>query len=134
MLAEAARYGRFIRVPEPLLRIRDHGQRYSQSRKRPTDRAAWHDTRTRRTALLPVWTMYRAYWSAVAAAPIAGGQKARARLALVEWWFRNYNAVRMGVDVVGSVFPGIVGTAERLKQSVLSPAPGPGEARQTKRR
>lgn len=133
MLAEASLYGRFIRAPGALIRIRDHGQRYSQARKRPAERAAWHDTRAPGMGF-PVWTMYRAYWSAVAAAPISAREKARARLALLEWWFRNYNAFRAGVDVVGSVFPGFVGSAERLKQSLFSPAPGPGEARQTKRR
>jgi glycosyltransferase involved in cell wall biosynthesis len=134
MLAEVALFGRFIRVPGALIRIRDHGQRYSQSRKRPKDRAAWHDTRKSGQARLPVWTMYRAYWKAVATAPLPGPEKARARLALFEWWFRNYNAARMGVDLIGSVFPGFVGTAERFKQSLLSPAPGPGQARGAKRR
>jgi glycosyltransferase involved in cell wall biosynthesis len=134
MLAQVALFGRFIRVPEALIRIRDHGQRYSQARKRPKDRAAWHDTSKAGKTKLPVWTMYRAYWSAVASAPIPAGEKARARLSLFEWWFRNYNAARMGVDLVGSVFPGFVGTAERFKQSVLSPAPGPGQVRGSRRR
>jgi hypothetical protein len=38
------------------------------------------------------------------------------------------------VDVVGSVAPGVVNAAERVKQSVFSPAPGPGEARRSQKR
>ncbi len=134
MLAQVALLGRYIHVPGALIQVRDHGERYSRSSKRPGDRAAWHDTRARAKHSFPVWRTYRTYWRTVDAAPITPGDRARARLRLLAWWFRNFNAARMAVDLVGSVAPGFVGVAERFKQRVFSPAPGVGEVRRTRRR
>jgi len=134
LLAQVALLGRYIHVPGALIQIRDHGNRYSRSQKRPQDRAAWHDTRAGTKHSFPVWRTYLTHWQTVNGAPISAGARARARLRLLEWWFRNFNAARMAVDLAGSVAPGIVGTAERFKQSVFSPAPGAGEARQSKKR
>jgi glycosyltransferase involved in cell wall biosynthesis len=134
MLAQVALLGRFIHVAGAYLQIRDHGSRYSQARKRPEDRAAWHDTSNRNRPGFPVLRTYQTYWKAVAAAPISARDKTRARMSLIEWWFRNYNSARVAVDLIGSVFPGFVGAAERFKQSVFSPAPGSGEAPPRKKR
>lgn len=134
MLAQVALLGRYIYVPGALIQVRDHGERYSRSRKRPGERAAWHDTRTRAKHSFPVWRTYFTYWQSVADAPVSAISRARARLRLVAWWFRNFNAARMAVDLVGSVAPGFVGAAERFKQKVFSPAPGAGEARQSGKR
>ena len=134
MLAQVALLGRFIHVPGALIQVRDHGERYSRARKRPQDRAAWHDTRVKRKLSFPVWRTYRTYWELIASAPIASETKSRARMTLVKWWFRNFNAARMAVDIVGSVVPGFVGAAERFKQSVFSPVPGVGEAKRSQRR
>jgi hypothetical protein len=134
LLAQVALLGRYIHVPGALIQVRDHGERYSRSRTRPGDRAAWHDTRARARHSFPVWRTYLTYWQAVAGAPLTASGRARARLRLIEWWFRNFNAARIAVDLVGSVAPGFVGMAERSKQKFFSPAPGAGEARQSNRR
>lgn len=134
MLAQVALLGRYIQVPGALIQVRDHGERYSRSRKRPGERAAWHDTRARAKHSFPVWRTYITYWQSVADAPMPALARARARLRLLEWWFRNFNAARMAVDLIGSVAPGFVGAAERFKQRFFSPAPGAGEARQSNRR
>jgi len=134
MLAQVALLGRYIHVPGALIQVRDHGARYSRSRTRPGDRAAWHDTRAGTRHSFPVWRTYRTYWQSVADAPVSGLARARARLTLLAWWFRNFNAARMAVDLIGIVAPGFVGQAERFKQKVFSPAPGAGEARQATKR
>jgi glycosyltransferase involved in cell wall biosynthesis len=134
LLARIALAGRFIAVPEALLRVRDHAERYSRAQKGVRDRAAWYDVRNQGRLTFPVWRMYGAYWNAVAAARPPTGMRLRASMALLRWWFLNFNAVRMAVDVVGSVAPGVVDTAERVKQSLFSPAPGPGEFRKTHKR
>jgi glycosyltransferase involved in cell wall biosynthesis len=134
MLAEVALSGRYIHVPGALIQVRDHGERYSRARKRPRERAAWHDTRTTERFRFPVWHMYRTYWRSIASATLPAGAKARARLRLLEWWFRNYNLARVAVDLIGSVAPGFVGAAERFKQAIFSPAPGVGQARQSRKR
>ena len=133
MLAQVALFGRFIHVPGTLIQVRDHGNRYSRARKRPQERAAWHDTSAKARHSFPVWRTYRTYWQSIVDAPISAGAGMRARLRLVEWWFRNYNAARMAVDLIASVAPSFVGTAERFKQTVFSPAPGIGEARQRRK-
>jgi glycosyltransferase involved in cell wall biosynthesis len=133
MLAQVALFGRCIHVPGALIRVRDHSHRYSRSRKRPRDRAAWHDTRVAARHSFPVWRTYLTYWQSVNRAPLAAGARARAQLRLLEWWFRNFNAARMAVDLVGSVAPGIVGTAERFKQEIISPAPSVGEVRSSRK-
>jgi glycosyltransferase involved in cell wall biosynthesis len=134
MLAQVALLGRYIHVPGALIQVRDHGERYSRSRTRPGDRAAWHDTRAHARHSFPVWRTYRTYWQSVAGAPVSGSARSRARLTLLAWWFRNFNAARMAVDLIGSVAPGFVGRAERFKQRVFTPAPGAGEARQATKR
>lgn len=133
MLAQVALFGRYIHVEGALIQVRDHGDRYSRSRKKPAERAAWHDTRVRARHGFPVWRTYRSYWQSLTGAPISAAARARSRLRLVEWWFRNYNAARMAVDLAAHFAPGIVGPAERFKQQVFSPAPGVGEARQSRK-
>jgi hypothetical protein len=133
LLAQVALLGRHIHVPGALIQIRDHGDRYSRSRKRPQERSSWHDTRAGARHSFPVWRTYLTYWQTVNDVPMPAGTRARARLRLLEWWFRNFNAARMAVDLVGSVAPGVVGKAERFKQSVFSPAPGAGQARRSRK-
>jgi len=134
LLAQLALTGRFIRVPGPLLQVRDHGARYSRAQKRPKERAAWHDTRNIGKLSFPVWRLYRTYWSSMLRSDIAPGAKCRAATVLLSWWFRNFNSARMAIDLVGNFAPGLIGFAERLKQSVFTPAPGVGEVRRSRKR
>jgi len=133
LLAQIALAGRFIAVPEPLLEVRDHAERYSRAQRNLRDRAAWYDARNKGRRSFPVWRMYGSYWRSLAAARLPPGPRLRAALALVRWWFLNFNAFRMGVDIAGSIVPEAVDVAERLKQSVFSPAPGPGEYRKARK-
>lgn len=134
LLARIALAGRFFTVPEPLLKVRDHAGRYSRAQKNVRDRAAWYDARNAGKWSFPVWRMYGSYWGTVASADASALTKASARLSLLRWWFVNFNAIRMGVDVVGAVAPGAMNAAEHVKQSVFSPAPGPGEVRRSRKR
>lgn len=134
LLARIALAGRFITVPDALLKVRDHAGRYSRAQKTLRDRATWYDARNAGKLSFPVWRMYGSYWSSLAAAGIPAGTRWRARAALLRWWFVNFNAIRMAVDVAGAVAPGIVDAAEKVKQSVFSPAPGPGDVRRSHKR
>ena len=132
-LARIALAGRFISVPEPLLQVRDHAERYSRAQRNLRDRATWYDARNKGRRSFPVWRMYGSYWSSLASSGLPPGPRFRAELTLLRWWFLNFNAFRMGVDVAGSVVPEVVDVAERLKQAVFSPAPGPGEVRKARK-
>jgi len=134
LLARIALAGRFISVPEALLQVRDHAGRYSRAQKNLRDRAAWYDSRNAGRLTFPVWRLYGTYWGSVAAADLPAATKSRAALSLLRWWFVNFNAIRMAVNVAGSVAPGIIDAAESVKQSVFSPAPGAGEVRRSQKR
>ncbi len=134
LLARIALAGRFISLPEPLLQVRDHAGRYSRAQKKLRDRATWYDARNAGKLSFPVWRMYGSYWKSIASAEVPLAAKRRARLALIRWWFVNFNAIRMAVDVAGNFAPGLVDAAERVKQSVFSPAPGPGDVRRSRKR
>ena len=77
--------------------------------------------------------MYGSYWGSIADAGLPSGTRFRAAVTLLRWWFLNFNVFRMGVDVAGSVVPEMVDVAERVKQSMFSPAPGPGAFRKSRK-
>jgi glycosyltransferase involved in cell wall biosynthesis len=134
LLARIALAGRFIALPQPLIQVRDHAERYSRAQKNLRDRATWYDARNKGRLTFPVWRMYGSYWRATASARQPAGVRLRTGLSLLKWWFVNYNAIRMAVDIAGSVAPGVIDAAESVKQSVFSPAPGPGEVRKAQKR
>lgn len=123
LIAQLTLAGPFIHVPRPLLRVRDHGERYTRAQVKPKERAAWHDARLKGKLTFPTWRLYGEYWQMVRKSALSSGERLSARRSLVLWWFSNWNAARMAVDVMAAVFPGIVGWVEKIKQS-FSPAPG----------
>jgi glycosyltransferase involved in cell wall biosynthesis len=129
LLAELALRGRFVQVSEPLLVVRDHKQRYTRSRVRPTDRAVWHDASLKGKLSFPTWRLYSEYWKMIGRWLSDAGDRWSCRRVLVRWWFRNFNWARMGTDVIAALVPDAVGFAERLKQRLFSPAPGADEIR-----
>jgi glycosyltransferase involved in cell wall biosynthesis len=128
LLADVVLRGEVARVDEPLLVVRDHARRYTRSHVRPRERATWHDSSLKGRASFPAWSLYREYRRAVRR-HLRGRDLRRARRVLVAWWFQNYNGVRMAVDLAALGVPGIIGWAERAKQTLISPAPGPDEVR-----
>jgi len=133
MLAHIALAGRFVALPDALLQVRDHADRYSRAQKNVRDRAAWYDARNTGRLTFPVWRLYGTYWSTTASSDLSAGSRLRTCLVLLKWWFVNFNAFRMALDLVGSFAPGAVDFAERVKQKVFSPAPGPGEVRKSRK-
>lgn len=131
LLAQLATFGTFAHVHEPLLRIRDHAGRYTRAKVRPSERAKWHDSRKKGRLSFPTWRVYGTYWRIVWGMPAPVGGKLESAWTLVEWWFVNWNAARMAVDVIATVAPGFVGFAERVKQQLFSPAPGIDEVRRS---
>ena len=129
LLAHVSTLGRFAHVHEPLMTIRDHANRYTRSTTRPAERAKWHDSRNTSRFSFPHWSLYGSFWEIVGKMPTGLGDKLRASGVLLAWWFVNWNGVRMALDLVATVAPGVVSTAERIKQKLFSPAPGIDEIR-----
>jgi len=124
LLAQLALMGPFGHIAEPLLRIRDHANRYTRARTRPAERAQWHDTRHSSRFSFPCWRLYATYWQTALRSDLTARQRLGLYLVLGKWWFVSWNAARMVVDVLAGVAPGIVGRAQQLKQRLFSPAPG----------
>jgi len=131
LLAQMATRGRTLHVHLPLLRVRDHAGRYTRAMTRPRDRATWHDSRLSGKRSYPTWRLYGTLWQTVRQMHAPAGQRLRASLGLLKWWFVNWNAVRMGLDLVANFAPGMIATAERIKQRYVAPQPGIGEVRRS---
>ena len=129
LLAQLALRGRFRHVPRPLLLVRDHKERYTRAKLRSDDRAVWHDTRLKGKRSFPAWRLYREYWCMILTAKLTLGERMAAAARLLQWWFVNWNAARMAVDVLAIFSPEIVGRAERLKQHLFRAAPGIDQVR-----
>ncbi|MFO1468563.1 MAG: glycosyltransferase [Steroidobacteraceae bacterium] len=124
LIAELALKGPFVHLDAPLLQVRDHQDRYTRSKTRPKDRAVWHDARLKGKLTFPIWRLYREYWAMLWRSGTGATSKLLGSLHLLRWWFVNWNAARAFVDVAGNLVPGMVGWAERMKQTVISPMPG----------
>jgi glycosyltransferase involved in cell wall biosynthesis len=127
LLAELSLRGTMIQVREPLLLVRHHRARYTQSRIRPKDRATWHDTRLAGKISLPTWRLYSEYWAMIGRNLKSRADRRRCYGHLIRWWWHNWNAARIVVDAVSVVAPNTVVLAESLKQKYISPQPGAGE-------
>jgi glycosyltransferase involved in cell wall biosynthesis len=124
LIAQLTLRGPFLHVSEPLLRVRDHKDRYTRARVRPKERAVWHDAKLKGKHSFPTWHLYGEYWRMVLKARLRLTERIAAIVALLAWWFVNWNAARAAVDVIATIAPEMVGWAQRVKQRLFSPAPG----------
>ena len=124
LLAQLALRGRMIQLPAPLVQMREHENRYTRSRGRAIDRAAWHDARMRGRVNFPTWRLYLEYLKMVHGEDLSPDERARCYAVLARWWGRNWNAARAVVDILAVVAPGVPGLAERLKSRLFGAAPG----------
>ena len=124
LLAQMSLRGRMIQIPEPLVQMREHENRYTRSQLRAADRASWHDTSVRGRVSFPTWRLYVEYLKMVRAAQLGSGELMRCYAVLARWWTVNWNIARAAVDVVAIVAPGVPGVAERIKTRLFGAAPG----------
>ncbi|MDW8339982.1 MAG: hypothetical protein RMK73_00695 [Geminicoccaceae bacterium] len=112
-----------VQIPEPLVQMREHRQRYTRLRRSIRDRRAWHDPNA--TSLLPpTLELYRAYWRLVREEPLPGRERLRCAATLLCWWFVNWHAFRVAAETLDLLVPGTVYRAERLKTRLFGAAPG----------
>jgi glycosyltransferase involved in cell wall biosynthesis len=132
LVAELAIMGPFLHIPRPLLKVRDHDERYTRANVDPRVRTAWHDPRMAGTRSIPTWRLYCQYGAFLRRHRLSAIERMKCRQAMVRWWFANWNAARICVDVIAAFAPGVMGFAERFKQS-FSPAPGIDQLRKARR-
>ena len=130
MLAENSLRGQIAIVPEPLMLIRDHDERYSAANTELVNRAEFNDPSKADELSFPTWRMYGQFWRMVAVNVDSAWERIRCYGQLIRWLWCNWNIIRLAVDVIRVAFPGIAIYAERIKQKYISPQPGMGEVRE----
>ena len=123
-LVQMALRGRLLQLPEPLVQMREHRQRYTRNHGDARARQLWHDSSGKRTAALPTLYMYGQYLRLVQTEQLTPAAHRRCLLVLARWWVSNWNAIRVATDAMSLLVPGIVGHAERVKTRLFGAAPG----------
>lgn len=121
VLAELAMLGGFAKIDEPLFANREHDGRYSVQ-VALKDQTRWYNTAKRRGRGFPLWRQYGGYIAALRAHPIGRAQRLRGFASLVKWWFVNWNAVRMIVDVIAEFDPRVFLLASYVKHKIFGSA------------
>jgi glycosyltransferase involved in cell wall biosynthesis len=123
-LAQMALRGRLVQLPQPLVVMREHQERYTRQKVTPAQILHWHDASLRGSIALPTWRLYADYVKMVQDERLHLGQRLRCYGVLAEWWARNWNSVRAVVDLVAIVAPGAQQAAWRWKARLFGAAPG----------
>jgi glycosyltransferase involved in cell wall biosynthesis len=123
-LAQMALRGRFVQLAEPLVEMREHGNRYTRRQVSATQRLAWHDASLKGRLTFPTWRLYAEYLKLVRGERLSFGERMRCYGVLSHWWAKNWNAARAAVDVLAVVAPSAPGLAEDLKVKIFGAAPG----------
>lgn len=123
-LAQMSLRGRLVQLKEPLVRMREHPNRYTRRTSTARERLHWHDASSRKAINLPTFHLYGQYWRIVRTANLSPAERRHCYAVLGRWWFGNWNAVRAGVDVLALASPGMVGMAEQVKNRLFGAAPG----------
>jgi glycosyltransferase involved in cell wall biosynthesis len=123
-IAQMALRGRLLQIDYPISEMREHPLRYTRRQSTSTERRAWHDASHRNKITFPVWRLYREYLKMVGTAPLSTADRLRCYGVLAQWWFRNWNAVRAGVDLLAVFTPAAPGFAEAVKTRLFGAAPG----------
>jgi glycosyltransferase involved in cell wall biosynthesis len=120
MIAELSMLGAFLRVGEPLFLNREHRGRFSVSVSLD-QHAAWFGA-GKNEVLFPLWRVYRKYISTIHKYRISRVDRLRCYGTLCAWWFVNWNAIRMVVDILSAVDPRIFYVASRVKHRLFGSA------------
>ena len=66
LLAQLALRGRLLQLPERLVEMREHGNRYTRQISNRDARRLWHSSSAKRSSALPTLNLYRVYLGLVA--------------------------------------------------------------------
>lgn len=120
VLAELSMFGGFAKIDEPLFANREHDKRYSVDIALK-DRTSWYNTKGKKRSF-PLWRQYSAYVTTLRSYPLEPAQRRHGYLSLAKWWFVNWNAIRMVVDVLAAYDPRVHLLASYVKHRVLGSA------------
>jgi glycosyltransferase involved in cell wall biosynthesis len=118
LLGELALQGRFLKIPEPLFRNRDHRKRYSRALKR-WETSPWLGG-AKQNRLAKSWpAVFFGYADIVRRQVADPAERWRCYAVLLRWWLVNGNAYASLVDVICAISPSAYRTLDRLKARLL---------------
>ena len=117
LMVEAAMQGPFVHINEPLFLNRVHSKRYTaQSFTIARDNwAFWYDTNSTKKRDFPLWRSYFEYFRLVNRQIDSSADRWRCYKHLTTWWFTNFNAARMLVEVLAAADPRLFKVAQAVK-------------------
>ena len=114
LMVELAMQGPFGHIDEPLFMNRLHHERYTA--KSPfTHGAAWFDTSQVKKRGFPLWRSYVEYFRLVKQNVDHSTERWRCYGQLVGWWFTNFNAIRMLVELLAFIDPRVFDVSQAVK-------------------
>ena len=117
-LAALGLLGRFVHVPRLLFMNREHPGRSSRLSDHSSERGGVAAAPMPRT-----WELYREYQRAVRDLVENEADRRRCFALLRRWWFVDWNAARLAVDLVGMKVPAVYDLVTRLKLRFYGPMP-----------
>lgn len=129
LLSELALLGRILQIEESIFMTREHPDRFRRIATTPEERLAFYDTSRGGQKSVSTGELYSHYWRSVRRHVGDRGERYRCYWHLLRWWFVNWNAARLMVDILALFSPGILTRAEHFKQKLFSPEPGPNSSR-----
>jgi glycosyltransferase involved in cell wall biosynthesis len=114
LLAEIALLGRCARVMEPLFINRDHPKR-SLRAFNLIERRQFIDPATVEKRVIPNLCLIRDYWAVIGQHVREPAVRQRCYWAIAKWWFVNWHAARVGLDLVCAFAPGIAPILHQLR-------------------
>lgn len=121
VLAELAMFGGFANIDEPLFSNREHSGRYSVQ-VAIQDQTGWYNSEKQKKRGFPLWRQYSGYFATLRRYPIDPAQRRRGYVSLAKWWFVNWNAIRMVVDVIAAFEPRVFLLAAYIKHRIFGSA------------
>lgn len=83
--------GRFVEVPDPLFRLREHPERSIRAYpwRKPHEAIEWYDPNKKGRITFPAWRILREHTAGVLRAELPTGETARCLLQVARWGFRK---------------------------------------------
>lgn len=120
MLAELSLIGKLVQIDEPLFRNREHAERYVR-RVRPSERVAFHQRDGKSRIEVSQLMLMRDYKQAVEKHVSDPEEKARCQRLLSFWWFKEWNLLRLGVEISAQRAPWLYDWAKWVSDRLVKP-------------
>lgn len=120
MLAEIALLGKIVQIEKPLFFNREHAGRYVR-RVRPSERSSYHLHAPTMKTEIDQLLLYQDYKQAIESHLSNPEDRKRARKVLFNWWFVEWNSLRLLVELASWKFPRVYDWAKWVSDRIVKP-------------